>query len=171
MQITVRNWDGEPTQYEVEPECTIEELKIRIDVREGIIPDQQVISFNGRRLTEETYTLKDYEIDEGSILTLVRPRYQRQMEIVIQIITGIRFQLQVDAEDTVRDVKTKIQQHGACGRPSFEQRLLLRGRPIQDDATLRCEKQHSVASCLPITWRRVNFISLVHLSTYIYRGV
>ena len=97
----------------------------------------KLISFNGRRLIEENYTLIDYEINEGSILTLVRPRYQRQMGILIQIITGNRFQLQVDADDTVKDVKGMIQLHGACGRPPREQQLLLRGRPIHDDDTLR----------------------------------
>ncbi|CAE7248467.1 unnamed protein product [Symbiodinium sp. KB8] len=49
---------------------TVEELKQRIEEREGIPPDQQRVVFSGKQL-EDDCTLADYDIPEAAVMHLV----------------------------------------------------------------------------------------------------
>ena len=49
---------------------TITEIKSSINHEEQIIPDQQILAFNGRILQDDTGTVKQYNIENGSILNL-----------------------------------------------------------------------------------------------------
>ena len=127
MQIFVKTPSGKTIVLEVEPDDSVENVRMKIEEKEGIPTEQQCLKFADREL-EDGHTLNDFNIRNRSVLLL------SVMQIFVKTPSGKTIVLKVDPGDSVENVKMKIQEKE--GIPPDEQRLVLAYKNLEDNRSL-----------------------------------
>ncbi len=121
----------------IDPCNTVVQVKHMILEKQGVPPALQQFIFTGIQL-ENGRKLSDYKIKHEDTLHLVL-RLRGGMQIFVRKwpINSFKNQditLEVEASDTIKEVKTKIQARN--GVPSHDQRLAFAGKQLEDGRTL-----------------------------------
>ena len=128
MKIFVKTHRDKTITFEVKSNDTIENIKSKIQDKEGISRYKQYLSFEGKKL-KDGCTLSDYSIQNESIIHL-----DISMRIFVKIPTGKTITFDVKSSDTTEDVKSKIQDKEGISRN--QQHLSFEGKKLQDSRTL-----------------------------------
>jgi ubiquitin C len=128
MSIKVKKRNRGTISLNVGSTDTVHNIKTMVQLKEGIPVEEQRLTFGGRDL-ENSSPLSNYYIKHGSILNL------EGMQIKVKTPSGKIIAMDVNPDDTVKDVKAKIK--AKEGIPILAQRIIFGENELDDPFTLR----------------------------------
>ncbi|XP_033222186.1 polyubiquitin-like [Belonocnema kinseyi] len=136
MQIMIQNRTGKIRNFDVKASDTIQEIKAKIQEKDGFNPKHQYLLFEGEELENEK-SLSDYNIRTKSTLHLVLTsdaNLDEQMQIFVRTMDGRSIICDVEPSDTIENLKIRIQEKE--GVSQYQQHLIFKGKAMEDDKSL-----------------------------------
>ncbi|KAA6397807.1 MAG: putative Polyubiquitin [Streblomastix strix] len=146
MHISVRTQQGWLIELYVKATDSVDSLKEKIFDKEGIPPSQQKLTLLGVQL-ENKKILQEYNIKNEAILNLSQ-LMKDEIQIFVKTITGKTIVLKVEQQETIEEVKWKIQEKEkmpfdqlqlSFGGKQLDNWWTLRDYNIQKESTLNLE--------------------------------
>ena len=129
MQIFVKTLSGKTITLHVRSDDTIEQIKSKIQDKEGIPPDEQRLIYSAKKL-EDGKKLENYNIRQESTLSLLL-RLKGRFIIFIKTPAGNTFTIDVDYYDTIKYAKMIIDHK--IGFPAENIQLIFNGKQLDND--------------------------------------
>ncbi|GMH38167.1 hypothetical protein BSKO_06051 [Bryopsis sp. KO-2023] len=133
MQIFVKNLTGKPIVLDADASETVDSLKRRMQMEEGVSLEDQRIIFAGRQL-DNGLSLGECGVEKGSTVNLCL-RLRGGMMIKVKTLTGKEIEIDIDPTDTIERIKERVEEKE--GIPPVQQRLIFAGKQMSDDKTAR----------------------------------
>jgi len=128
MQIFVKTCTGKRPPLEVEATDTVATVKGQICSKEGIPPEQHILSFAGTVLSDSN-VLTTYGIKAQDTLELMAPE-PRPVSVILQRISGETWKLEATSADTTEHLKRRIFE--SFDIPEEEQQLCFHSQRLQN---------------------------------------
>ena len=128
MLVTIR-YRGKDVKIEVNEQDYVASLKAKFHDKEGVVPGNQKLQFDGKEL-EDDYTLAFYRIINYSVLNFGPPTY-----IFVKTLVGKTITIEIkDCKELVSSIKEKIKVKE--GFALHDQRLIYEAKQLEDEETL-----------------------------------
>ena len=132
MQIFVKMINGRTITLEVESSDRIEEVRMKVNDKEGMLPERPRLVYAGKELFDEM-TLADYDIQKESTLQVVF-RLRGGVGFRVKTMTGDTHSVDLDSKKLILHVKEQVERKSQI--PAAQQMLNFQGQELQDDKSL-----------------------------------
>jgi ubiquitin C len=114
---------------EVSRTDTVENLKTKIEDKEGVKVEEQQLVFSGKKLENEK-TLEEYNIEKESMIYLIL-HLTGPKKVIVKSLNDKKFELELRGSDRIKDVKIKIE--NIENIPLDQQCLMYNHKKLEDD--------------------------------------